>query len=54
MYKQVAALLTANVRIAAATYRITLTHARYSPVLHNWPGDARKIALPRGGSRLPT
>jgi len=40
--EQVAAVLTAKGRIAAATYRITLA---LSPKTHDRLGDAQKIAL---------
>jgi len=39
-HQQVAAVVTAKGRIAASTYRITLTHARYSP----WAGSCPQIA----------
>jgi len=43
--KQAATILTANGRIAAATYRITLAQARrIFPILHNRPVDAPEIA----------
>jgi len=39
--KQVATVLTAKGRIAAATYRITFAHTGYSfNVFHHGPGDA--------------
>jgi len=49
--KQVAAVLTVKGRIAAATYRITLSHARYSL----WAGKCPlpKIVPSLGGSAPP-
>jgi len=49
--QQVAAVLTAKGRIAAATYQITLAHAGYSIYFTN--GDAPKTATSPWGIQAP-
>jgi len=52
--KQAATVLTANGRIAAATYRITLAQARrIFPILHNRPVDAPEIAASHPAIQVP-
>jgi len=54
VYKQVAAVLTANSRIAGAFYRITFAHAGYSSYfIISWEIPPQKNAPSRAGRSCP-